>query len=931
MGFHVILRLLPLLLGLATVAADENRQVLVKEVVLDSAVVDIVYLGKGHESVLVTTKSKKLYFSADSGQSWNEITDKVDPSPSWSVEAERVIVNPADKTVAVLQTRIRETGFPYIYITEDSGRTWRRAWGKHHGLHSWISHPTERSWALVSWWNGNCGSAPRLKGKKNDDENDDSDKPCVHRLMFTKDLGKNFLQLAEYVVQFSWGSKAHDQSNRVYFTSYREKSGDQGRLSLWTTEVDFNFVDIGAKGKPKGKPEESLRHGNKFLVSNEYILVAKVSNEQAQTVHLLVSKNGGKSFDAALLPSGMGELEEKWYTVLDTSEGEVILHLNSDNEGEKDTGRIFISDSGGYKFSQSLVNNVRSAKGDCEFDKVVSLQGVYMANIVVPNSKSDKQTFAEGKEKMADQLEDEAADGSAVDQKHGRGFNKGVSAKSAKEERTIRTVISFDKGGAWKYLKAPKVDSLGKPYECAGKPAEECALHLHGSTSWDFYAPFYSMESSVGIVMGTGNVGSSLRFEPEVTNTYVSRDGGLTWVEAHKGAFIYEFGDHGGLIVMADDLHKTSEVVFTWNEGQSWFDFKVGSGATSTPFDVDNIITEPNLTATTFIMFGTRGEGAGVMYYMAFDALGFPACTGAWAADSVSSDYETWSPSDGSSATDSCLLGAQTTYTRRKQTSQCFNGIQFERPVEQKKCACTEQDYACEMGFLRSVGSTECVYGGPDMMPARLVPAVCSGSYKAPAYRKVAGDKCEGGWRPEQVDVPCPGSAARLGNAKYALAGVLLLGALYVCAGKLSEGRGGSKGFGEFTAKSSWAPSFDLMSLVASLGGFLAMFSSKSRSFGGNSYRPVGKDEFDMDAVGNDASLSDFLDEADYDSVAPNRYGAVPAEERRQERRARSPEERSGPVPGGARAALEPVPKLQAPGGAGPQRFDIGGGDEDLL
>ncbi|CAK0889550.1 unnamed protein product, partial [Prorocentrum cordatum] len=116
MGCRAILRFLPLLLGAATVAADENRQVLVKEVVLDSAVVDIVYLGKAHECVLVTTKSKKLYFSADQGQSWNEITDKVDPSPSWSVEAERIIVNPADKSVAVLQTKIRETGFPYIYI-----------------------------------------------------------------------------------------------------------------------------------------------------------------------------------------------------------------------------------------------------------------------------------------------------------------------------------------------------------------------------------------------------------------------------------------------------------------------------------------------------------------------------------------------------------------------------------------------------------------------------------------------------------------------------------------------------------------------------------------------------------------------------------------------------------------------------------------------
>ena len=34
-------------------------------------------------------------------------------------------------------------------------------------------------------------------------------------------------------------------------------------------------------------------------------------------------------------------------------------------------------------------------------------------------------------------------------------------------------------------------------------------------------------------------------------NTYLSRDGGLTWAEVKKGPYVYEFGDHGGLIVMA--------------------------------------------------------------------------------------------------------------------------------------------------------------------------------------------------------------------------------------------------------------------------------------------------------------------------------------------------------------------------------------------
>jgi hypothetical protein len=121
------------------------------------------------------------------------------------------------------------------------------------------------------------------------------------------------------------------------------------------------------------------------------------------------------------------------------------------------------------------------------------------------------------------------------------------------------------------------------------------------------------------------------------------------------------------------------------------------------------------------------------------------------------------------------------------------------------------------------------------------------------------------------------------------------------------------------------------MSAVALLGSFLAMFSSKSRSFGGgHAYKPVNRDEFDMDAVGtigNDDSLNDFLDEADYDSAPPNIYGAT-ADERRSDRRPR--EEDNRPVPGGAKAAREPVPKLSAPGASTAQRFDIGG-DEDLL
>ncbi len=45
---------------------------------------------------------------------------------------------------------------------------------------------------------------------------------------------------------------------------------------------------------------------------------------------------------------------------------------------------------------------------------------------------------------------------------------------------------------------------------------------------------------------------------PFQVNTYFSRDGGVSWREVRKGSFVPEFGDHGGVIVMADALHQSN-------------------------------------------------------------------------------------------------------------------------------------------------------------------------------------------------------------------------------------------------------------------------------------------------------------------------------------------------------------------------------------
>merc|ERR1712096_214512 len=133
---------------------------------------------------------------------------------------------------------------------------------------------------------------------------------------------------------------------------------------------------------------------------------------------------------------------------------------------------------------------------------------------------------------------------------------------------------------------APIKDSNGKKIYCQDN---FCSLHLH-SITFQQYGPFYSTKNSVGIIMGTGNVGYHLSNKVDEVNTYLSRDGGLTWFEVRKGSHIYEIGDHGALLLMADDQKATNKLFYSWNEGLTWESLEFADD----PVDVTNIVTEPN-------------------------------------------------------------------------------------------------------------------------------------------------------------------------------------------------------------------------------------------------------------------------------------------------------------------------------------------------
>lgn len=98
------------------------------------------------------------------------------------------------------------------------------------------------------------------------------------------------------------------------------------------------------------------------------------------------------------------------------------------------------------------------------------------------------------------------------------------------------SLITYDHGGTWQNIRAPKFDSDGQPINCTNDL--NCSLHLSQKFSQlypDTRTPsIMSSKSAPGVILATGVIGKNLKGHYAV---YVSTDAGISWKEVSNYLF----------------------------------------------------------------------------------------------------------------------------------------------------------------------------------------------------------------------------------------------------------------------------------------------------------------------------------------------------------------------------------------------------------
>lgn len=582
------------------------------------------------------------------------------------------------------------------YYTTDGGRSWNPA-----------EAPAPPNHLDVQLLTFNPVNSDYLiwSGQVDCDENGNQAN-CRVESYYSTDHGRRWTFVEKYVKKcgFTRDSAFKVDQSSILCESYRDKKGSQ------RTFTSGNPLELVIGSDFYRKKEKLFDNIVGYATFSEYLLVAEIT-PSTNALDLQVSLNGNK-FAKGLFPPDM-RLDNRAYTILESTTDAVFLHVTMSSIRGAEWGNLLKSNSNGTYYGLALAHVNRNTPGYVDYEKMIGIDGVILANIVA-NPEEAGYTL----------------------------------------RKKLQTRISHNDGGSWERLNPPLRDSTGAEYPCKDT---KCSLHIHGYTERSDPRTTYSSPSVVGLMLAVGNVGEELAPYRD-SDTFLTRDAGLTWEEVHKDAHMWEFGDSGSILVIVNDEEATDHVQYTTDEGLHWKEYNFGIR-----IRVISLSTVPADNSRKFILIGyePRERSKSVVIHLDFTALTHKKCR-LNLQDPAHDDFELWSPSEV--RTEQCLFGAKTWYYRRTRTANCYVG-ELDRPKAEirEKCQCTEVDFECEYNHIRNA-TGECV-----LAPGALAlpnDDTCSDDndgywYERTAYRKIPKSACEGGRRLDRGESHvCPGFRA---------------------------------------------------------------------------------------------------------------------------------------------------------------------------
>lgn len=458
---------------------------------------------------------------------------------------------------------------------------------------------------------------------------------CHSEAFYSRDNGHSWASLGSYMRSCMWGREGAIQSthrNAIFCEQYRQQSGNQ--LSFFGNALQL-------------VSSQNYFHDKKVLfeeivgvtVFGKYMVIAASKNGGAN-LRLHVSLDG-ETFAAASFPSSF-DLSPEAFTIMESANS-MWIHVSTNTHRGSEYGTIFTSNSNGTYYVPSLENTNRNEMGIVDFEKMQGIEGIAIANVV---------------------------------------SNPGQANKG--DPKKLVTRKTADAGGHWNALTPPQKDSKGQAYDCQGS---DCTLQMHCYSERQNSRDLFSLSSAVGLMVGVGNVGSSLSPYRD-GDMFLTRDAGKSWTEIEKGAHLWEFADQGALLILVDNEQPTNFVKYTTNEGLTWNTYEFTKRGDKVI--IEDIITQPDGTSQKYVLFGLK-NGKSVAYHIDFSNLHPTKCK--LDLDHPNDDdFELWSPED--TRGEKCLFGRETQYFRRIQDRDCYIGEKLVQPRSIiRNCSCTDEDF----------------------------------------------------------------------------------------------------------------------------------------------------------------------------------------------------------------------------------------------